>query len=129
MKFMQGVQYVTAVFLIIGLSSSDGQAAKRKLRTGLILNCTSDVCKTDIRELHQDDVGAKDLELIFHPPAGVALDERGKGGIEIEGSGATHYVNALGADKSWLVCKWHAAARPRGDNGLAKGYCWINVLK
>jgi hypothetical protein len=50
-----------------------------------------------------------------------------KKGVEIEGGGATHYVIALGAGASWLKCKWYAAGKCGGDNGLSKGYCWAAV--
>jgi hypothetical protein len=62
--------------------------------------------------------------MTFHPPSGVVLVNI-KGGVEIEAGGATHYVNAVSAGSNWLECKWHAAKRLWGDNGLAKGYCWV----
>lgn len=93
------VSMVSIALLVLGLSASTSQAAKHKLKqkivTGTTLNCDSNVCKTDIGEIHSDDVGVSEEQLVFHPPAGVSLDQRSKGGVEIEGGGATHYVNAL----------------------------------
>lgn len=118
-----------AFLFAMGISISASEAAKRKVKTGGTLNCTADTCKTDIKEYHHDDVGAGEVSIVFHPPAGIKLDDRAKGGIEIEGGGATHYVNAVSGGVSFLECKWHAATRPHGDNGFTKGYCWISVLK
>jgi hypothetical protein len=94
------------------------------------LTCDPDQCRTPVLEVHEDTgVDASYVEYIFAPPPGIALDDAHATGVEVDGDGATHYVQALAAGPSWLKCKWLAKARSGGDHGLAKGYCWIAIKK
>jgi hypothetical protein len=124
---------LTSILLLAGATTSASVEAVSADATitikTLTLICDAAQCKTPIYEVHADrPYGETNLELVFHPPSGTALDEPTKNATEIEGGGATHYVNALGAGPSWLKCKWYARSE-LGDNGLAKGYCYISIKK
>ncbi|MCA1458076.1 hypothetical protein I6F35_33625 [Bradyrhizobium sp. BRP22] len=87
--------------------------------------CDAQLCYTPIHEVHADS-GELTMTLDYYPPAGKSFVDV-KAGVEIEGGGATHYVNAVSAGAGWLRCKWHARKKIGGDNGLAKGYCWVRM--
>ena len=74
-------------------------------------------------------IDSNSIEYVFRTPPGTTLDDAHTTGVEVDGSGDTHYVRALGAGPSWLKCNWLAKARLGGDTGLAKGYCWIGIKK
>jgi hypothetical protein len=118
--------------LLIGSWPSVG-FAERSVEV-IVLNfkliCDPDQCRTPVLQVHEvTGVDANYVEYVFAPPPGVALDDARITGVEVEGDGATHYVRASAAGPSSLKCKWLAQARPGGDNGLTKGYCWIAIKK
>ena len=118
--------------LLIGSWPSVG-FAERSIEV-VVLNfkliCDPDQCGTPVVEVHEDTgVDANYVEYIFAPPAGIALDDARITGVEVDGDGADHYVRAVAAGPGLLKCKWLAQARRAGDNGLAKGYCWIAIKK
>lgn len=124
---------LTAVSLVVLINAlAAEELLPESLHSGAVTSCTATRCQTPVKEVHADGCGSEtDLELVFTPPPNVTFDSSGGhfGGTEIEGSGSTHYVNALGAGPSWLKCKWYAAPKCFGDNGLAKGFCWIDIKK
>jgi hypothetical protein len=94
------------------------------------LTCDPDQCRTPVLEVHEDTgVDANSVEYIFAPPVGITLDETHTTGVEVDGSGDTHYVRAEAAGANSVKCKWLAKARLGGDKGLTKGYCWIGIKK
>jgi len=118
--------------LLIGVWPSAG-FAERSIEVVILnlkLTCDPDQCRTPVLEVQEHTgVDANYVEYVFASPPGVALDEARITGVEVDGEGATHYVRALAAGPGSLKCKWLAQARPGGDNGLAKGYCWIAIKK
>ena len=94
------------------------------------LICDPDQCRTPVLEVHEDTgVDASSIEYVFAPPLGITFNEAHMTGVEVDGGGDTHYVRAVAAGSNWVKCKWLAKARPGGDKGLAKGYCWIEIKK
>src|SRR6516225_2284692 len=94
------------------------------------LVCDPDQCRTPVLEIHED-TGAEvsSIEYVFAPPPGITFNPDHKTGVEVDGGGDTHHVLAIAAGPNWVKCKWLAKARPGGDKGLAKGYCWIEIKK
>jgi hypothetical protein len=107
--------------------------AERSLEVTVLnfqLTCDPIQCRTPVLEVHENTgIDANYVEYVFAPPPEIILDDTHTTGVEVEGSGATHYVRAPGAGPRWLKCKWLAKARSGGDTGLAKGYCWIAIKK
>jgi hypothetical protein len=94
------------------------------------LTCDLVQCRTPVLEIHENTgIDSNSIEYVFRAPPGTTLDDAHTTGVEVDGSGDTHYVRALGAGQSWLKCNWLAKARLGGDTGLAKGYCWIGIKK
>jgi hypothetical protein len=81
-------------------------------------------------EVHENTgIDANHVVYIFTAPPGITFDDAHTTGVEVDGSGDTHYVRASNAGARWLKCEWLAKARLVGDLGLAKGYCWIAIKK
>ena len=96
----------------------------------LRLTCDRDQCRTPVVEIHENTgVDANYIEYIFAPPPGITLDEAHATGVEVDGSGDTHYVRAEEVGPNRVKCKWLAKARLGGDDGLTRGYCWIAIKK
>ena len=94
------------------------------------LLCDREQCRTPVLELRETSgVDANSIVYIFTPPPGIALEVGHTTGVEVEGSGESHYVRAVAAGPTWLKCHWLAKARSGGEPGLAKGYCWIGRKK
>jgi hypothetical protein len=94
------------------------------------LTCDPGQCRTPVLEIHEDTgAGASSFEYVFAPPPGITFNPDHATGVEVDGGGDTHYVLAVAAGPHWVKCKWLAKARPGGDKGLAKGYCWIEIKK
>lgn len=108
--------------MLLGLLGSGTAASAQPLPMN---NCDLFRCYTPVMEVHSNRCGTSNTYMqVYYPPAGVRLVDV-KGEVELEGGGATHYVKAVSGGQSFLKCKWHARKKCRGDNGLAKGYCWI----
>jgi hypothetical protein len=116
--------------LLIG-SFSSVTFAERSIEVTVLhlqLTCDPIQCRTPVLEVHEDTgADASYVEYVFAPPPGITLDDAHTTGVEVDGSGETHYVRALAADQRWLKCKWLAKAGLGGDKGLAKGYCWVGI--
>jgi hypothetical protein len=94
------------------------------------LVCDREQCRTPLLELWETTgADANSIVYVFTPPPGIALEDGHTTGVEVEGSGETHYVRAVAAGPTWLKCHWLAKARSGGEPGLAKGYCWIGRKK
>jgi len=94
------------------------------------LTCDRQECRTPVLELHENTgTEANSVAYVFAPPPDITLDDGHTTGIEVEGSGETHYVRAVAAGPTWLKCHWLAKARSGGEPGLSKGYCWIGRKK
>ena len=107
--------------------------AQQPIRTTVLnfeLTCDPDQCRTPVLEIHEDTgVETSSFEYVFASPPGIAFNPDRTTGVEVDGAGDTHHVLAVAAGPHWVKCKWVAKARPGGDKGLAKGYCWIEIKK
>jgi hypothetical protein len=94
------------------------------------LTCDREQCRTPVLEVHEKTgTDANSVAYVFAPPPGVTLEDSHTTGVEVEGSGETHYVRAVAASPTWLKCNWVAQARSGAEPGLTKGYCWIGRKK
>jgi hypothetical protein len=122
---------VIATLLISGsLSLVFAQRSTEVAILNFRLTCDRDQCRTPVLELHEHTgVDASSVEYLFAPPPGITLDHAHTTGVEVDGSGDTHYVRAEAAGPDWIKCKWLAKSRLGGGNGLTKGYCWIGIKR
>jgi hypothetical protein len=113
--------------VVLGLLASTSVEAKRVRQP---IKCDASKCYTPTYEIHADVPGpANKGDLTFTSPRGITFAPSRKGDVETEGGGAKHWVHALGAGPHWLKCEWYAQKKVGGDNGVAKGYCWVAVAK
>jgi hypothetical protein len=122
---------VVATFLM-GFSGSGIFAASPVPLTvlNLQLTCDAEQCRTALLEIRENTgMEASHIIYVFAAPPGITFDETRTTGVEVEGDGDTHYVLASNAGAKWLKCEWLAKARPGGESGRAKGYCWIAIKK
>ncbi|MBB3313101.1 hypothetical protein FHT78_004889 [Rhizobium sp. BK196] len=82
------------------------------------------ICKTKISEVHQDDPGDTRVRLVYDAPAGVSFTNPARG-VEVEAGGAEHHVHVFLTGSQNFECEWFAKKKLFGDNGLAKGYCYV----
>ena len=62
------------------------------------LTCDSDQCRTAVLEVHENTgIDANHVVYIFAAPPGITFDDAHTTGVEVDGSGDTHYVRASNA--------------------------------
>lgn len=117
--------YRLSIAIVISLTCVSTKSYAKPL-----LHCSGNRCQTDTLEVNEQTcINPNSVEWVYYAPPHWGLNPAKKGATEIEGSGATHYVNAGPATPTSLDCKWLAQAKCFGDNGLTKGYCWISAIR
>jgi hypothetical protein len=118
MKKREAIATISSLALAVGVCHAQGYKPKCDDRTKL--------CRTDIKEWHQDDPGAIRVRLTYDAPAGVTFRFPATG-VELEAGGKDHHVQIFfdAKNPAHFDCEWYAEKIWFGDNGLAKGYCEI----